>query len=470
MITRPNPAGPPVVKVLDFGLARFESESDQGVRLTQLGRIVGTVDYIAPEQAQNARTADIRADVYSLGCSLFYLLTGRPPFGGDDTVERVGGRLLGEAPSVRRDRPEVSAALDGVIAKMMARKPEDRYQTPGEVAEALEPHAGEGTSAPSDVSPSKGRGSGSARTVSDDFGTKGAGPRPRPPKQRDEDETLERSVIRSGGRKKRGTASKLPYLIGGGLLLAALFSVLLVVMLQGKPKDGVLVVEVDQPGAEVYVDGRRHAITRPDGKEPVSIKVQEGSRQLKVVKGGFETFTREVTVKPGGKENVRVRLEPVALARKEAPKADKGQKGEDSYLSDMAEFDVRVAEGRFAKGGGVGLHGRQPAQRTNPCQRQGITQRTLHVSRIERARQGEVQAQQVGQDLPRLGRPERLGRRPRQAPRQRQDPHAARLEGHRRRQGLVGVGADRHRPAGAGLQGGRDRGGRAGTGRGCSSR
>ena len=89
MVARPNPEEPPVIKILDFGLARFESESTPTERLTQLGKIVGTVDYIAPEQAQNARTADIRADIYSLGCSLFYLLTASPPFSGRGDVEKI---------------------------------------------------------------------------------------------------------------------------------------------------------------------------------------------------------------------------------------------------------------------------------------------------------------------------------------------------------------------------------------------
>jgi eukaryotic-like serine/threonine-protein kinase len=143
MVARPNPDEPPVVKILDFGLARFERESTQAGRLTQLGWIVGTVDYVAPEQARDARGADTRADVYGLGCSLFYLLTGGPPFPGDDIVEKISARVLGEAPSVRQGRPEVSPALERVLARMMARSPAGRYQTPGEVAEALEPHTGE---------------------------------------------------------------------------------------------------------------------------------------------------------------------------------------------------------------------------------------------------------------------------------------------------------------------------------------
>ena len=93
IVTRPNPDKPPIIKILDFGLARFESESDHTTRLTQLGKVMGTVDYIAPEQAQNARTADIRADIYSLGCTLFYLLTGKPPFEGEDAVEKIRARV-----------------------------------------------------------------------------------------------------------------------------------------------------------------------------------------------------------------------------------------------------------------------------------------------------------------------------------------------------------------------------------------
>jgi serine/threonine protein kinase len=141
MVTRAGPGQPRVVKILDFGLARFESEGDQRGRLTQLGHIVGTVDYIAPEQAENARVADVRADVYGLGCTLYFLLTGKPPFAGENLVEKVTARMGDEPPSVRAARPEVPAALDRVMAKMMARDPARRYQTPAEVVDALTPFA-----------------------------------------------------------------------------------------------------------------------------------------------------------------------------------------------------------------------------------------------------------------------------------------------------------------------------------------
>ena len=173
MVARSSPEEPPVIKILDFGLARFESEQSQSLRLTQLGSIVGTLDYIAPEQAENSQTADIRADIYSLGCSLFYLLTGHPPFPGEHPVEKIAVRMLGEAPSICKSRPEVSPELERVLARMMTREPADRYQTPSEVAQALEPFADTAAKSPSRKShlaappppPPRSKGPDSARTA-----------------------------------------------------------------------------------------------------------------------------------------------------------------------------------------------------------------------------------------------------------------------------------------------------------------
>lgn len=132
----------PVVKILDFGLARLQTEDDEGEgRLTQVGRLLGTIDYIAPEQATDARNADIRADIYSLGCSLYYLLTAQPPFQGNDVMEKLGPRVTGDPPWIRTLRPDVPPGLEMVLRTMMARKPADRYQTPAEAAQALAPFA-----------------------------------------------------------------------------------------------------------------------------------------------------------------------------------------------------------------------------------------------------------------------------------------------------------------------------------------
>ena len=131
----------PLVKILDLGLARFVSETQEDGGLTRMGQTIGTPDYIAPEAAENFKQADIRADIFSLGCSLFKLLTGRLPFGGNNTMEKLLARANKPAPLVRLLRPDVSPELEAVVAKMLATNPADRYQTPAEVAAALAPFA-----------------------------------------------------------------------------------------------------------------------------------------------------------------------------------------------------------------------------------------------------------------------------------------------------------------------------------------
>ncbi len=138
LVTRTPPGTPPLVKILDFGLARFESEHTSSGRLTQVGSLLGTVDYMAPEQIENAQAVDVRADIFSLGCTLYFLLTGRVPFGGDTLVEKVSTRLIAPPPQVRVLRPDVPVDLEEVLLKMMARDPVWRFQTPNEVAAALQ--------------------------------------------------------------------------------------------------------------------------------------------------------------------------------------------------------------------------------------------------------------------------------------------------------------------------------------------
>jgi formylglycine-generating enzyme required for sulfatase activity len=131
------------VKILDFGLARVlrEAALPEGP-LTTEGAIMGTADYMAPEQAQDCRHADIRADVYSLGCTLYHLLSGRVPFPGGTAIDKILQHASARPEPLLRRRAEVPVALAQVVDRMMARNPEERYQTPGEVAAALEPFVG----------------------------------------------------------------------------------------------------------------------------------------------------------------------------------------------------------------------------------------------------------------------------------------------------------------------------------------
>jgi CheY-like chemotaxis protein len=124
------------IKILDMGLALLyeTEESAEGGGLT---RVVGTADYMAPEQWMNAHQVDIRADLYSLGGTFYFLLTGQVPFPGAEPMEKMLKHHLDEPTPVEQIRPEVPAAIAEVVRRLMAKQPEQRYQKPIEVAEAL---------------------------------------------------------------------------------------------------------------------------------------------------------------------------------------------------------------------------------------------------------------------------------------------------------------------------------------------
>lgn len=133
-----------LVKVLDMGLARFDSvftdDSISGTQasMTATGVIMGTVDYIAPEQALNSRNADGRSDIYSLGCTLHFLLTGRPLFPGQTIMEKLINHREQQPPRLQDAVPTASASLNAVFRKMVAKDPDDRYQSMTALAEDLE--------------------------------------------------------------------------------------------------------------------------------------------------------------------------------------------------------------------------------------------------------------------------------------------------------------------------------------------
>jgi len=130
------------VKVLDFGLALMDRDEDEFTLAMISGQgCVGTADYIAPEQTIDSFAVDPRADIYSLGCTIYCALTGSVPFPGESVAKKLRAHRTKTAQAVRQIRPEVPAAVEEIVAKMMARKPSDRYATATEVVSALKPHA-----------------------------------------------------------------------------------------------------------------------------------------------------------------------------------------------------------------------------------------------------------------------------------------------------------------------------------------
>lgn len=131
----------PLVKILDLGMARFKAEGEEN-ELSNTNQILGTPDYIAPEQARGDAELDPRSDIYSLGCTLYKLLSGLPPFPADSVREKLKLRLTADVPPLVPLRSDATPQLDAVIAKMTARNPADRYATCAALAEELAPLCG----------------------------------------------------------------------------------------------------------------------------------------------------------------------------------------------------------------------------------------------------------------------------------------------------------------------------------------
>ncbi len=127
----------PLVKILDMGLARFAALEEKDDSLTKTGQMMGTPDYMSPEQAWDTKGVDIRGDIYSLGCTLFRFLIGTPPFRGDNPFQTLMIRTTLEAPSLRSLDANIPVALDSVVARMLRRDPAGRHQDPREVAADL---------------------------------------------------------------------------------------------------------------------------------------------------------------------------------------------------------------------------------------------------------------------------------------------------------------------------------------------
>ncbi len=140
------------VRVLDMGLARFFHDNTDLLTLKyDDNNVLGTADYVAPEQALNSHEVDVRADVYSLGATAYFCLTGQPPFPTGKVAQKLIWHQVRQPTPIRELRPNVPPGLIAVVNRMMAKAPTQRYQVPGEVVEALAPWTTEPIAPPSEA-------------------------------------------------------------------------------------------------------------------------------------------------------------------------------------------------------------------------------------------------------------------------------------------------------------------------------
>lgn len=161
IVQRQGAAGdaPGLVKVSDFGLARLavplDGAAPRGTIYTKDNTVMGTPDYLSPEQSRDLHKTDVRSDLYSLGCTFYFLLTGEVPFPGGSQMDKLIRHATEQPRPIETFRGDVPADVRAVVARLMAKKPDERYRTPAELAAALQPYA---VSGPTPWAPSRGRG------------------------------------------------------------------------------------------------------------------------------------------------------------------------------------------------------------------------------------------------------------------------------------------------------------------------
>jgi len=281
------------VKILDMGLARISGDAPGQAELTNTGTVMGTVDYMAPEQALNTKSADARADIYSLGCSLFYLLTGKATYDGDTLMAKLLAHRDQPIPSIRAIRPEVPEAVEAIFSRMVAKRLEDRYQTMTEVIADLA-RVTNGQEPSANRLPPSGSFADSGLT---DF-LRDVSLAPVIPARRPRNALLDKAWFNK---------NKKPLSIGGGVFVLILLAGIVISL---RTKDGTLIVKVNEPDAEVQVlsEEGHVEITRKGEKGPITIWVVPGKHQLKVQKNGFELFTKEFEIKSGREQSMTAKL------------------------------------------------------------------------------------------------------------------------------------------------------------------
>ena len=265
------------VRILDLGVAgvrRLSMTNQQtpgDAQVTRSGVMVGTIDFMAPEQAVNTSYADGRSDIYSLGCSLFFLLTGRTLFRGGTAMEKLLAHREQPPPSLSALRPDAPEALDRIFQAMVAKDPTSRQQTMAHVIEQLSVVAGdEQPAVPPDADPASA---------------------PDPPR----------------------TAPSVPLLL---LLAASAFLAGVAYFAPGEvrravfPQETGLRIHINEPGASILLLDMQGEVRLEQSNQPtdVTCRIEPGVYHLQVLKDGFAPFVQTVTLQPSTTRRIDVQL------------------------------------------------------------------------------------------------------------------------------------------------------------------
>ncbi len=294
------------VKILDFGLAKLASERQDGDGLTGTNAFMGTPHYLAPEQAMDAAKADIRADIYSLGCTLYCLLAGSPPYGGASAVAIALAHRDQNARPLCEVRTDVPPELSRIVERMLAKNAADRPQTPAEAAQALSPFlkpivpASPVVAAP--VKPGPIAPATQALPAMATVEVPVGDDRPTIKSTRAAKVTALRTA------EKLGNAGRLSWNRRNGLLIAAGVLALLLgiwgTTILFRTPAGTVVVENAPADAEVLVDGNQVTITRhgENGDVVTIAAVPQGEHRLKLARDGRTIWANDIKIDFAGQQ------------------------------------------------------------------------------------------------------------------------------------------------------------------------
>jgi serine/threonine protein kinase len=287
-----------VVHILDMGVAQLRPQmqddsapADIHTQITRDGAVIGTVDFMAPEQAASARRADERSDIYSLGCTLYFLLTNEPVYRAESVVDRLIAHRQRPIPSLRVARPDVSPALDAVFHRMVAKEPAERFASISELLAALD---------------AVGQSPGSMKTTV---------------------EHAAQATHDSGGidwvdddkrHTAKGASPSSPRHFGPTTLALLLLGVVFLVVMALYASDGfaglsTLQVQLTEPDALVLVIDRainQAAASEFASQRDVTFRLPAGDYQVQVIKNGSETVSLNVELRAWRRTRVNVELSP----------------------------------------------------------------------------------------------------------------------------------------------------------------